>query len=339
VTNAKPNLIPNSNRPMARGWARVDASRTLKRQQMTSLQFRRRAGLWIDRNPLLTALYSQLAIALIALISFAARPSFAAVLAPEHPDEVLAVAWQVHTGFSAIAFAGLVLLIDMAGRGSHITVTSERRFLLRHTRFLLAFMFALMGAVQISVIATWFPSDATVFVELLFVLTPTIYLVGRAYFQAVSALTLPRYLQDVEQKALQEQLRASMDTSHVISTANATLEGVIERAWVVDTASGDSNHYLVFTSGQTRLTDVHIPTITSILASLNPSTLQAGQVSSLPTEPAPHRPVKLAILANIAQMIPAGRPLFAVSSSIQLTPEELGTLDRKLTNAVYLEDE
>jgi len=218
------------------------------------------------------------------------------------------------------------MLIDMAGRGSHITVTSERRFLLRHTRFLLAFMFALMGAAQISVIATWFPSDATVFVELLFVVIPTIYLVGRAYLRAVNALTLPGYLQDMEQKALQEQLRASMDTSHVLSTANATLEGVIEHAWVVDTTSGDSNHYLVFTSGQTRLTDVHIPTITSIIASLNRSTLQAGQVSSVPTETAQQGPVKLAILAYIAQTIPAGRPLFAVSNSVQLTAEELGKL-------------
>lgn len=327
------------HRPRTRGWARVDASRDLRRHQVEGLAFRRRAASWADRNPFLTAIYAHLAIALVAILGFMHPQPFLESLAPAHPDEILAVAWQVHAGFSGIAFAGLVLLIDMAGRGSHVTVTSERQFLLRHTQFLLAFMFALLGAVQVSAIATWFPSDATVFVVLAFIVIPSIYLVGRGYLRAVNALTLPGYVELAEREALRERMHASMDTSHVLSAANEALEQVMERAWVVGTPDADGDNYLVLSSGRSRLIDVHLPTLRDIIASLNSASSGASEVLDMPREASPPSPVKIGILAYIGQTIDTGRHLFAVSNSKGLTSAELRKLERKLSNAVHLEDE
>ena len=134
---------------------------------------------------------------------------------------MLQTAWQVHSGFVAIAFAGLALLIDMAGRDSLISPTHERRFLLQHTLFLFAFSYALIGAVELGIATAWFDNDGVVLVPVVSIVTVTILLIGNAYARAIHALTEPNYSERVQHDALVAQLEASMDASRSVLDANS----------------------------------------------------------------------------------------------------------------------
>lgn len=336
---ALPETSTKSTRPTRRGWARVDAARALAQGQLERLTLRQAFGLWIEDHPAQVAIAAQLGISLVALLAYAFPVRFAPDLAPDNPQEVLTVAWQVHAGFSAIAFAGLVMLIDMAGRGSNVTVTSERRFLLRHTRFLFAFLFALIGSAQLGVMSIWLSRDGTVVVEVFLVVMPTIYFVGRAYLRAVNALTLHGYAEAAQKGALREHMKASMDTSHIQEAANLALQDTIERVWIVDVNTQDmSRQYLVNVQATSRLVDVHIPTLRSIVAELTNETPTASPVVDDPLTAIQQPETELTILAFIGQPIASGRPLFAISNAAAHTPQIRSQFERKLRAAVHLEE-
>ncbi|TWD81669.1 hypothetical protein FB561_2789 [Kribbella amoyensis] len=317
----------------------ADADRANKRLHSDSVPVTRTIRAFLFEHPFASAALLHVPVIALAAVGFTWDRPFLPHLAPENPSDVLQTAWQVHSGFVAIAFAGLVMLIDMAGRESLINPIHERRFLLQHTFFLFAFSYSLLGAIELGVATAWFDNAGVVFILLLTIVTWTILLIGNAYARAIRALTEPGYTENAQRSALVAQLRASMDASRAMSQANTALHAVAPRTWSAEKVE-DATPILHIES-QGRLADVHIPSIRRMQIELTASSAVAQSVDpNAAPESANHSSgissPPLVILASIGQTVDVGRPLFVLRQK-PVADRIVNRAELRLKHAVRLE--
>jgi hypothetical protein len=263
---------------------------------------------WVAEQPIRAAIYAHIAIGILAAISFGAQVSFGPKLAPDNPGQLLQSAWQVHAGFSAIAFAGLVMLVDMAGRESNVSATSERRFLLKHTNFEFALTFALIGAMLLAIAATWLSNEENLFIAIFLVIAPSTFFVARGYLRAVRVLTHPRYATMVEHESITRAMKLSVEASTAKRIANSWIDAVIERTWPQTDRNTES---LVMVENDGFLADVNIHTLRRALNA--PSGPQVGQGPPLAKPP---ESLEIKLLASIGERVRAGGFLFVASRNL-----------------------
>jgi hypothetical protein len=320
--------------PVRRGWALSEAERTLRHKRVHTLSRFRRTTLWVNEHPAAAAIAAHSLILGAVILGYLWNPEVAEQLTPSEPGNVLASAWQVHAGFVAIAFAGLAMLIDMAGRDALVRAVLERQALIRHSHFYLAFAFSLIGAIQLAVVSTWFATPGTVLAEIALVVSPAVALIGVAYGRAIGALTEPSYAERTAKRLIKEQLEASMDASQALFEANQRLEEVVEARRPAD---DDQATELLRAPYRARLTDVHLPTVTRVAGSLRDLGGVAGHVQP-GSAPAPTRKgVILTKNASIGSTVDAQSPLFVAIG--KLTPRDAARFSTLLTSAVLWERE
>jgi hypothetical protein len=324
----------------SRGWALADADRAHRKQRSAGVPVTRTMRLFLFEHPFASAALLHVPVIVLTAVGFAWDRPFLPQLAPENPSDVLQTAWQVHSGFVAIAFAGLAMLIDMAGRESLINPIHERRFLLQHTLFLFAFSYSLLGAIELGAATAWFDNAGVVFVLLLAIVAGTISLIGNAYARAIHALTEPGYAENAQQSALVTQLRASMDASRAMSHANTALHAVTPREWLIEEVEGATP--LLHVESRGRLADVHLPSIRRLQLEFttSPATAQSVDPHAAPESTGHSTAITnppLVILTSIGQTIDVGRPLFILRQTA--VPDRLANkTELRLRHAVRLEE-
>lgn len=307
-------------------WVLEDARRLVREHISPRQNPLRKIQAWAPEHPIRTAVYANALILIAAFIAYGLQPSFLPQLAPRDPGELLQSAWQVHAGFSAIAFAGLVMLVDVGGRETKLSPANERQFLLRYTNFDSALAFALTGAISVAITATWFPAEETLVAAVCFVVVPSTVLVTRGYLRAVRMLTHPRYSELIERDTTVRSLEQAIVASSARRIANARLGQVVDRAWNTNSAV----EKLVVMEHDSRLVDVDVTLLAQIVLILK---LPAATTNPTPAKPPSSR--KIEITAPISGGIRAGAPLFTCAGPLIAT-ERVG-LDRALRSAVRLE--
>lgn len=93
------------------GWIVRETREHLKQERLRELSWGRRIngvlGIFV------AALFALLLLVVSALTQWWS-PTLLPMLAPKDPQSVLGLAWQVHAGITAIAFAGLALLFQFS---------------------------------------------------------------------------------------------------------------------------------------------------------------------------------------------------------------------------------
>lgn len=321
-------------RPIQSGWALSDAERATKHrvhaQKITS-----RMALWNREHPVFAAALSYCIVVAATAWGFLSQRSFLPHLSPTDPRQVLSSAWQVHSGFVAIAFAGLAMLIDMAGRDSLVRAVLERQALIRHTRLYLAFAFSLMGALYLGVVSTWFATPGTVLVSILGVVAPAVLLIGTAYSRAIGALTEPTYAERTSRRLLNDQLIASMEASQALIHANLELSRSLNTTWL--TSEGEQVTNLLVSPSGVRLADVHLPTIKKVAAALQKVEKVAGRISAEAAPAKSKGSARLIVNTSIGSRLESRQAVFLAVGAIE--PGDAARFERMLRGAVRWEDE
>jgi hypothetical protein len=159
---------------------------------------------------------------------YAVEPSVLPQLAPTDPQGSLLQLWQVHTVFVAIAFAGLAILFQLAS-DPVVTSRSLRSDLVRHTFFITTLAFALAGAIQLGLIALWFPTAAAIVIEFLLIVTVTVFLVALAYIRTARIFARPEAALELGKAALVDLALDSLYENWAQTEASRRLEERVPR--------------------------------------------------------------------------------------------------------------
>ena len=138
-------------------------------------------------------------------------PTVLPMLAPEEPQTVLGLAWQVHAGIIAIAFAGLALLLQFSTQ-SLIAGHTIRGALFRRTYFRPILTYCLIADVGLALVTAWFSTPSAVVYQMFFTILGSLALIAFAYWQVLRVFIQPGLAEGVGQNALLDLLRQSADS-------------------------------------------------------------------------------------------------------------------------------
>lgn len=325
-------LLWRSQLPGKRGWAIYEAESRVRMEGLPR-PVRERMKLTVARHPLIAAALAHLLVLILVAIGFRSTRPFLQSLAPDDPGDVLATAWQVHAGFVAIAFAGLAMLIDMAGRDSLIRAVVERRYLMRQTQFSLALFFSLAGAIQLSIVSTWFATAGTVLTDIAFVVTPAVLLIGFAYARAIRVLTDPAAAEQTAAGVMRDEMRMSLDASRALTLAEESIS-----AWAplyMSFGQHGGTTELVVAERSMRLNDVHLPSIEFVARGLKNTATTATTIAPGAAPSAAKSPPALMRRPLLGNVVHEGDAVFVIVGGA-LSAQELKAYERLLANSIRL---
>lgn len=323
-----------------RGWLLEDVRRELQGDRRARQPLERRIAIGLEEIPVGLACLTQGAIALMALLLWRWQPSVAVSLAPVDAGHDLLDVWQVHVGFVAITFAGLTFLLQLAAEPV-VPSRSLRAMLFRDTFFMTTFMYALVGAVQLGIVALWFANAATLLLEFVLVVAVTVFGVGRAYYIAAKVFSDPGAGLRLGTEELVEAARDSIYADFAVMEANQRLFREVDRGyWGVGVAEPQQIG-IAQMSVESQIEDVRLAEVRDAIAEFRAAHVSLGlaraQVHDIPDpEQVDERPSPVVrLLAGIGDRVRAGQPLFLVEN-IDPSAPSLNVLARRLIAAFRL---
>ncbi|WP_433825950.1 hypothetical protein ACQP2E_28065 [Actinoplanes sp. CA-015351] len=149
--------------------------------------------------------------------------------APKDPTEVLGLAWQVQTSIAAIAFAGLALIIQLAGTPP-IAISSSREVLFRLTLFRGLLLYAGATNVALGVVATWIGGAAGVLICFIFCFVATVVFIGFSYFRVAAYFLNAEGARAAALTVLRDKIGGGLHELRLMSMANARLDEMFPTA-------------------------------------------------------------------------------------------------------------
>lgn len=321
------------------GWLRQDALRELRRinSNDTTLGIQRATSA-IERAPTTIALLVQAVIFGVSILFTVFPVSVLPELAPTNVDGLLATAWQVHASFVAIAFAGLVMLFQ--SNSSEVLVSAEmlRSILFKDTRLRLTLAYSMAGILQLGAASIWFPSDATLFAQVVGTIGLSMLLIARAYLRTNNLLSNPGVAYDKTRQELKKRIRESIERSRAEVLAKMRLETAIPRRWQIE--SEGPHLKCVWLEDGDALIDVNLDALHSIQADLD-AIASRHVVGPSDTGGATHDDYRgsspvLTMLMNIGNKAKGPGPVFLIETRGQ--PVNQAEYERRLRQAISIEE-
>jgi len=322
------------------GWILEETASELKTERLSALSRRRVWDLRLQDHPLATALCCHAVVFLGVVVAFIWQPEVFPSLAPANSQPILLVAWQVHSSFVAIAFAGLALLFQLSTEPL-MAAHTVRALLFRKTRFALLLLYSLIGSVQLAVVSAWLPSDGALVLELLFVVTTSLALIAIAYSLAARTFTDAQFAKNLGQDAILQSMLNSMDSTWASVEANQRLQQVMGRDYLL-TLNSTVIRELVVAPNDIRVTDVHIPRLRAALADLVNHTIVVQSLAATDTTEVDVESVSIAdeprlfIRTSIGERIGSGNAVFVIQNPENYTGD-ISRFEARLRAAVRTE--
>jgi hypothetical protein len=190
------------------------------------------------------------------------------MLAPKDPQSVLGLAWQVHAGITAIAFAGLALFFQFSTQ-SLIAGHTIRGALFTRTYFLPILVYCLAVDIELALVTAWFATPTALVIQMFFVILASLLLIAFAYWRVLRVFIQPGVNEGVGQAALLDLLRQSTDSNKALTRAKARLADVVPLSWSNPDLSSKDVHGLVRSSRRQVLADVNLPQLRDIIMELD----------------------------------------------------------------------
>ena len=322
------------------GWILEETASELKTERRSALSRRRLWDLRIQDHPLATAFCCHAVILLSVVAAFIWRLEVFPNLAPADSQAILLVAWQVHSSFVAIAFAGLALLFQLSTEPL-MTAHTVRALLFRKTRFALLLLYSLIGSVQLAVVSAWLPSDGALVLELLFVVITSIALIAFAYSLAARTFTDARFATNLSQEAILQSMLDSMDSTWASIEANQRLQHFISPDYLLTSNSGVIREVVV-APNDIRLTDAHIPRLRAALADLANHSILIQSLAATGTNEIDVESASIAdsprlfIRASIGERLGSGNAVFVIQNPKNYTGD-ISRFEARLRAAIRTE--
>jgi hypothetical protein len=323
------------------GWIVRQTVAQLKQKRLQELSRDRPIRRTAQRH--LTAIAAFLALLLLAVSAVTRWRSatFFPMLAPKDPQSVLGLAWQVHAGIIAIAFAGLALLLQFSTQ-SLIAGHTIRGALFRRTYFRPILTYCLIADVGLALVTAWFSTPSAVVIQMVFTILGSVALIAFAYGQVLRVFVQPGLTEGVGQTALLDLLSRSLDSNKALARANGRLEEVVNLSWSSSESSNTNVQRLVRSSRRQVLTDVNLLRLRDVLRELDAKSRQVATASEPPSPPGEgtsgaslekSRRSQLHMLAQLGSSVDENKYVFYVTNP-HLFTGDWEKLERRLLNAL-----
>ncbi|WP_173160496.1 hypothetical protein [Phytohabitans suffuscus] len=278
-----------------------------------------------------------------AVILRQSEPRLLAGWAPMQPGDALGMAWQVQTSIAAIAFAGLALVIQLAG-DPPVAIRSSREVLFDQTHFRLLLFYAGGSNVTLGLVSTWLQSDGGVLLCFIFCFVGTLALIGFSYVQAARFFLDDHRATDQALEVLLDKLKDGIREQQSAAEANQLLaerfpsSGLVRR--LRGKPAGPVVIPLVSSAGGKRVTGFDPVALRGVAASLLRSVrdrrFEATQDASTKPSDALSKPATLVISYGLSDVVPRGGALFHLVLAEAPAPKLLRTYDQRLRRCVRL---
>jgi hypothetical protein len=320
------------------GWIVRETREQLKQERLRELSWGRRINGVLGIS--VAALFALLLLVVSALTQWWS-PTLLPMLAPKDPQSVLGLAWQVHAGITAIAFAGLALLFQFSTQ-SLIAGHTIRGALFTRTYFRPILAYCLAVDIELALVTAWFSTPSALVIQMFFVFVGSLLLIAFAYWRVLRVFIQPELTEGAGQVALLDLLRQSADSNKALTTANGRLAEVVPLSWSSPDSRSTDVQRLVRSSRRQVLTDVNLPRIRDVITELDaksdlgarasapPSLAQAGASGATLDE---NRRSELHMLAELGSSVGENKYVFYVANA-DLFTGDWRKLERRLLNAI-----
>lgn len=149
---------------------------------------------------------------------------------PEVGDgSVLGVIWQVHAAFASIGFAGLAIAFQVLG-DPPLSAGSARHAVVTDMRFGQLLTSGVAASVVLGIATLWLANPGTIAVSFLWVLVPSVLIVGAAYARLAILFTSSQRIEGLTLDVLKQRVRKAAATAADQEKADRETEHSIESA-------------------------------------------------------------------------------------------------------------
>lgn len=318
-------------------WVVEDENQRLRKKTQKAANNQNRLVRTVKQHPVVSSAATLAAVCLLSVLARFRKLSFASELAPTDSANAMHVAWQVHGTFVAIAFAGLAILFQTSSSEQVLSADRLRSVLFRSTHFPFVLAFSIGGAIELGIVANWFPSDGGLLIQTLGVVSASMILIAISYWQAVKALTQSDYASHKATEAFIEAMQDSMASSHAAVSANSRLEKVLDRS-IKPQIEGDERG-LVRCDKPSILQDIDLAAIEDMTKGLRVPTERASRVdNNTPSQSPPESLAqpKLRITPTIGGRVRSEQYVFFMVNASAYKGNWV-TLESRLSRAIRLE--